>query len=327
MTSANAQDIYEFHKICASANSATIRSLFGFRLRPYYGQNESITSIDNKILLMTATELAEKIRKKQLSCEEIMKAYVQRSKIVHPFVNAAVDDRYEDALKDAKDVDDLLAKNTKSEEEIKRILLFLEFLFVQRGYWRQDMAQTNGLVRARTRLAPEDSDTAALYRKAGAIPYVVTNVPELCMWWESANLVFGMTKNPYNNSRSVAGSSGGEGAIITSAAAVIGIGNDLAGSIRLPASFCGIYGHKPSRNVISNKGEFPECGEEWNEIVSTGPMCRYALDLPLLTRVLADNNENVKWDEKVDFRKVKSLLYGGNTRIFKQSCPRCQGFY
>ncbi|GBN84790.1 Fatty-acid amide hydrolase 2-B, partial [Araneus ventricosus] len=103
----------------------------------------------------------------------------------------------------------------------------------------------------------------------------------------------------------------GEGAIVTSAGALFGIGNDIAGSIRIPSSFCGIYGHKPSRGVISNWGTFPFCHIETEhadrtvEFVSTGPMCRYAQDLPLLTRVLSDNDQRLQLDTKVNFRNVK----------------------
>ncbi|GBO37490.1 hypothetical protein AVEN_31992-1 [Araneus ventricosus] len=66
------------------------------------GGTKQLPPIENKILLIPATELAEKIRKRQLSCEEVMKAYIERAKQVHPYINAAVDERYEDALKDAQ---------------------------------------------------------------------------------------------------------------------------------------------------------------------------------------------------------------------------------
>lgn len=288
----------------------------------FMGRTKILPPIDNKILLLSATELAEKIRKKQLSCEEVMRAYIIRSQAVHPYINAAVDERYDDALNEAKALDAFLANTSKTEEEILKDTPLLGVPFsCKETIGVKGMAQTNGLVRAKGRVAPQDSDTAALYRKAGAIPYAVTNVPELCLWWESANVLNGLTKNPYDNRRSVGGSSGGEGAIITAAAAVIGIGNDVAGSIRLPSSFCGIYGHKPSRDVISNKGVFPEEDAIWDEVVSTGPMCRYADDLPLLSRLLADNNKNVKWDEKVDFRKVKIFYMEELPGFLLQSVP------
>lgn len=270
------------------------------------GETKKLPPIENKILLMQAIELAEKIRKKQLSCEEVMRAYVDRSRTVHPYINAATDERYEDAIQDAKEVDQFLATTTKTVDEISRDTPLLGVPFsCKEAIGVKDMAQTCGIYQAKGRVAEKDSDTAALYRKAGAIPYVVTNVPELCMWWESANHIFGMTRNPYDNRRTVGGSSGGEGAIVTAAAAVIGIGNDIAGSIRLPASFCGIYGHKPSKGLVSNMGSFPESDDEYDQFVSTGPMCRYAQDLPLLLRVLSNNSNNFKYEAKVDFRNVK----------------------
>ncbi|GFR01340.1 fatty-acid amide hydrolase 2 [Trichonephila clavata] len=175
------------------------------------------------------------------------------------------------------------------------------------------LRQTIGLVKAKDHVADQDSDAGALYRKAGAIPVTVTNVPEICMWWDSTNNVYGKTKNPYDNSRVPGGSSGGEAALLTSAGAVIGIGTDIGGSIRIPSAFCGIYGHKPSRGVISNWGSFPSCQmnpdrkktSPTDQFVSTGPMCRYAQDLPLVLKVLSANDSRIKLEEKVDFRKVK----------------------
>ncbi|GIY64321.1 fatty-acid amide hydrolase 2-B [Caerostris darwini] len=286
------------------------------------GKTKVLPPIDNKILLMTAVELAEKIRKRQLSCEEIMRAYVERSSAVHEYVNAVVDERYEDALQEAKAVDAMLAKTTKSEDEIARDTPLLGVPFsCKEAIGVKGLAQTSGLVRAKDRLCPKDSDAAATYRKAGGIPYAVTNVPELCMWWESANHVFGLTKNPYDHTRSVGGSSGGEGAIIAAGAAVIGIGNDIAGSIRIPASFCGIYGHKPSRDLISNMGCFPDSDDEFDQFVSTGPMCRYAQDLVLLTRILSNNSKKVNWNAKVDFRKVKIYYMEEIPDFLQRSTP------
>lgn len=272
------------------------------------GRTKRLPPIDNNILLMTAIELAEKIRKRELTAEAVMRAYVERCKSVHPLVNAQTDERFDEALAEAKALDKELASGHKTEKElaIEKPLLGVPFT-CKEAIGVKGMGQTSGIVQAKDRKSEKDSDTAALYRKAGAIPYVVTNVPEMCMWWESANNVFGWTKNPYDNNRTVGGSSGGEGALITAGGAVIGIGNDIAGSIRIPASFCGIYGHKPSRDLISNEGHWPdEDATEFDQFVSTGPMCRYVEDLPLLTRILAGKNDHkVPWDNKVDFRKVK----------------------
>nr|XP_042902491.1 fatty-acid amide hydrolase 2 isoform X1 [Parasteatoda tepidariorum] len=274
----------------------------------FMGKTKVLPPIDNRILLMPATKLAEKIRRKQLSCEEVMKVYIERSKQIHPFINAVVDERYDEALKEAQAVDEFLSTSKKSVDDIAKDTPLLGVPFsCKEAIGVKDLLITLGMVCFKTRRAEKDSDAAALYRKAGAIPLTITNIPESCMWWESANHVYGMTKNPYDNARTVGGSSGGEGSLITSAGAVIGIGNDLAGSIRIPASFCGIYGHKPTRGIVSNKLAFQEPPETecFGQFISTGPMCRYAEDLPLLTRVLANNHENVRWNDKIDFCRVK----------------------
>ncbi|GFS79533.1 fatty-acid amide hydrolase 2-B, partial [Nephila pilipes] len=208
----------------------------------------TLPEIDNKILLLSATELAEKIRKRQLKCKDVMQAYIQRSQLVHPHINAVTDARYEDALLDAVAVDNFLESGEKTEDQIARDTPLLGVPFsCKESLGIKGLLQTSGLVTAKSHVADEDSDAVVFYRKAGAIPVTVSNVSEMCMWWESHNHIFGVTKNPYNNTRTPGGSTGGEAALIASAGAVIGIGTDIAASLRLPASFCGIYGHKPTR--------------------------------------------------------------------------------
>ena len=92
---------------------------------------------------------------------------------------------------------------------------------------------------------------------AGGIMLGVTNVSELCMWMESNNKVYGRTCNPYNTTRTVGGSSGGEGCVISAGGSPWGIGSDVGGSIRIPAFFNGIFGHKPSAGIVDNSGHFP----------------------------------------------------------------------
>lgn len=87
-------------------------------------------------------------------------------------------------------------------------------------------------------------------KEAGAIPLAVTNVPEVCLWWESVNSIYGRSNNPYDNRRIPGGSSGGEAALISAAGSVIGIGSDIGGSIRMPAYFNGIFGLKPSPGLF-----------------------------------------------------------------------------
>ena len=105
----------------------------------------------------------------------------------------------------------------------------------------------------------------------------MTNVSELCLWMESSNNVYGRTNSPYHTGRHVGGSSGGEACGIAAAASVFGIGSDVGGSIRMPAFFCGIFGHKPSMGVVSNKGQLPKAhGSIDTDLLVTGPLCRYS---------------------------------------------------
>lgn len=97
-------------------------------------------------------------------------------------------------------------------------------------------------------------------KDAGAILLAVTNVPEVCMWWESVNVVYGRTSNPYDSRRISGGSSGGEAALISAAGSVIGIGSDIAGSIRIPCYFNGVFGLKPTPGMFSVVTLF--CGVE-----------------------------------------------------------------
>lgn len=133
------------------------------------------------------------------------------------------------------------------------------------------------------------SKATDLVIQAGAIPLLVSNTPEYCYSWESFNLVTGRTLNPYDQRRTPGGSSGGEGALLGAGASLIGIGSDLAGSIRVPALNNGVFGHKPTNGLISVEGHMPHVDDEQilNMIV-IGPMTRYAKDLPLMFDIMTE---------------------------------------
>lgn len=125
--------------------------------------------------------------------------------------------------------------------------------------------------------------------QAGAIPLCVSNTPEYCYSWESFNLVTGRTLNPYDQRRTPGGSSGGEGALLGAGASLIGIGSDLAGSIRVPALNNGVFGHKPTNGYIPITGHMPYVeDEEILNMIVVGPMTRYAKDLPLLFDIMSE---------------------------------------
>ncbi|MEK6606850.1 MAG: amidase family protein, partial [Myxococcota bacterium] len=149
------------------------------------------------------------------------------------------------------------------------------------------MPNSSGLVARRGVIAQSDATTVARLRRAGAIPLGVTNVSELCMWMETHNRVYGRTRNPYDPSRIVGGSSGGEGAIVGAGGSPFGLGSDIGGSIRMPAFFCGVFGHKPTGGLVPGTGQYPLADEGARRYLTTGPLARRAEDLMPLLRILA----------------------------------------
>jgi fatty acid amide hydrolase 2 len=105
---------------------------------------------------------------------------------------------------------------------------------------------STGLVLRKDLKAEHDAYVVRLMKESGAILTCVTITSELGLWLESSNYVYGKSKNPYDTRRMTGGSSGGEAALISACGSLIGVGNDIAGSIRMPAFFNGIYGHKPT---------------------------------------------------------------------------------
>lgn len=125
--------------------------------------------------------------------------------------------------------------------------------------------------------------------------------------WESYNSIHGRTRNPYDSNRIVGGSSGGEGALLAAAGSPFGLGSDIGGSIRMPAFFNGIFGHKPSKYIVSIEGQYPlASSEDQHSFLGIGPMSRFATDLrPMLKIIAGANAPKLRLDEPVDLSRVK----------------------
>eukprot|EP00758_Cryptobia_borreli_P005937 Tbor_TRINITY_DN5016_c0_g2::TRINITY_DN5016_c0_g2_i2::g.14346::m.14346/K19176/FAAH2; fatty acid amide hydrolase 2 len=149
------------------------------------------------------------------------------------------------------------------------------------------MPCASGMAKRMNYISECNSPVVQNVRDSGAIVLGVTNTSELCMWMESSNQVYGISRNPYDVTRIVGGSSGGEGAALGAMFAPFGIGSDIGGSIRMPAFFNGIFGHKPSSILVPNAGQHPTVTDSGHHLMSTGPMCSHAEDLLPLLRVMA----------------------------------------
>lgn len=272
------------------------------------GPAQTQPPIKDLTLLHSATTLALKIRNKQLSSEDVVSSYIERIKEIQPILNCVVEECFEEALKEARKCDQLLKSQDAPSVDVlaKEKPLFGVPFTTKDCIAVANMRQTAGLVVRKNVTADRDAETIKLMRSAGAIPLALTNIPELAMWWETTNCLYGTTKNPYNTRHIVGGSSGGEGCIQAAAGSPLGIGSDIGGSIRIPSFFNGIFGHKPSKGIVSNDGQYPSANsEDQDQLLAIGPMCRYAHDLKLTLKILTENNDVLKLDEKVDISRIK----------------------
>ncbi|KAM9600690.1 fatty-acid amide hydrolase 2 isoform 4-T4 [Morphnus guianensis] len=258
------------------------------------------------LLLLPARQLAARLRARQVTCIEVVETYVERIKEVNPLINAVVKDRFEEALQEARQVDKLLSEGAGDDYLEEKFPLLGVPITVKEAFSLHGMPNTSGLVNRRNVIATSDATVVSRLKQAGAIPLGVTNCSELCMWYESSNRVYGRTNNPYDLQRIVGGSSGGEGGVLAAACSVIGVGSDIGGSIRMPAFFNGVFGHKPTTGVVPNDGQFPNARGVRTSFLCTGPMCRYAEDLELMLRVMAGPGvSRLKLNEKVLLEKIK----------------------
>ncbi|XP_014428851.3 fatty-acid amide hydrolase 2 isoform X2 [Pelodiscus sinensis] len=243
----------------------------------------------------------------EVKCTDVVQAYITRIQEVNPLVNAIVKDRFDAALQEASQVDKLLSEGRGDEDSLQEKCPFLGVPFtVKEAFALHGMPNTSGLVSRRNLISSSDALVVSRLKQAGAIPLGVTNCSELCMWYESSNNVYGRTNNPYDLQRIVGGSSGGEGCALGAACSLIGVGSDIGGSIRMPAFFNGVFGHKPTTGVVPNDGQFPNAVGVRTEFLCTGPMCRYAEDLEPMLRIMAGPGvRKLKLDEEVSLEKVK----------------------
>jgi fatty acid amide hydrolase 2 len=236
----------------------------------------------NPLLTASGTQLARMIRENEVSSIEIVETHIRRIQSVNPTLNAMVRPRFEQAREEARRADKQLRSRKRNLGPFHGVPCTIKECFSFTG-----MPQTSGLVSRKNIVADHDATAVARLRAAGCIPMGVTNVPELCMWMETHNRIYGRTNNAYDPRRIVGGSSGGEGAIISSGGSPFGLGSDIGGSIRMPAFFNGVFGHKATGGTVPNTGQFPLAHGAALRYLATGPLARRAKDLWPLLKILA----------------------------------------
>lgn len=249
-----------------------------------------------------ATALRDKLAKGELTAFQVTVAFCKRSAIAQQLTSCLTETMYDMALVRAKQLDDYLNITGKTVGPLHGVPISLKETFNVEG-----VHSSMGLVCFLDNPpASQNSALVDILLAAGAVLYVKTNIPQLVMTADSHNNVFGRTLNPHRRNLTAGGSSGGEGALLAMRGSVLGIGTDIAGSIRIPALCCGVVGFKPSVGRIPYAGQMSAARPGMLGIAPcAGPLCHTLRDAQMLLQVvcnspaedLDDGALNIKWDE------------------------------
>jgi aspartyl-tRNA(Asn)/glutamyl-tRNA(Gln) amidotransferase subunit A len=226
--------------------------------------------------VIDATELAARIRRREVSTVEALAEHRERIERLNPELNAIVTESHE---------------ADECAREAERAVLRGDALGPLHGvpftvkdtFDAARLRTTRGSRLFADRIAEHDATVVARARAAGGVLLGKTNTPEFALWWETSNLVFGRTSNPWDPRRTSGGSSGGDAVAVATGMSSLGLGSDLGGSIRLPAHYCGVVGLKPTHGRVPLTGHFPESLHRFNHV---GPIARSVRDAALALAVM-----------------------------------------
>jgi len=247
-------------------------------------------------LLLSAREIAALIRRNAVSPVEVARTHLDRIERLNPKLNAFVDYKPEAVLAQARDAEKAVLRGDDLGP-LHGVPVSIKSSIDVAGH----RCEAGTRLRA-GHIAAEDAPLVARLRAAGAVILGVTNTPELLMAWETDNLLYGRTNNPWDLTRTAGGSSGGEAAAIAAGLSAGGVGSDGGGSIRVPAHFCGMCGLKPTPGRIPSTGHFPKSGGPFALLGVVGPMARTVKDLRTLFAVMAGWDDGDPCSAPVDIR-------------------------
>ena len=231
----------------------------------------------DQALFLSAADAARMLSRKEISCRELVEALLARIDAVNPVLNAVVELRREAALQKAGAADEAIARGER------RPLLGVP-MTVKESFNVAGLHTTWGNPAFRDYVAESTATVVRRLEQAGAIIIGKTNVHfMLADYAQTANELYGVTNNPWDTARTPGGSTGGGAAALSAGMTFLELGSDLVGSIRIPASFCGVYGLKPSVEVVPLTGFQvpgpPPGPSEMMYMSAIGPLGRYARDL------------------------------------------------
>src|SRR5881296_2363508 len=252
----------------------------------------------NDLTFLPAVQMAEQIRHRKISPVELVEAHLRKIKKLNPVLNAFVQVDAEGAFRQAREAEVAVRRGAKLGA-LHGVPVSIKISIEVAGF----RCEAGTKLRQGT-VASQDAPLVGRLRDAGAIILGVTNTPELLMAWETDNLLYGRTNNPWDLTRTPGGSSGGEAAAIASGMSAAGVGSDGGGSIRMPAHFSGICGLKPTPGRIPSTGHFPNSVGPFALLGVVGPMARTIADLQVLFEVMAGPDDGDPCAAPVPLRRI-----------------------
>ncbi|XP_050525931.1 fatty-acid amide hydrolase 2-A [Daktulosphaira vitifoliae] len=271
---------------------------------------KKLPPVNDDLVIQSCVTIVNKIKTRKVSCRYVVECFIKRINQVNSILNAVVDSRFKEALSEADEYDKLI-ELADTEDKLNLIFdgkpLFGIPFTSKESTGAKGMAWTFGLKSRAGNKCNEDAEIVQSLKKAGAILIAITNVPELNLWCETRNKVYGQTNNPYDTTRTVGGSSGGETSIVSGCGSPLGLGTDIGGSARIPAFNCGVFGHKLTTGLINTKGMTYRMGTEKDTMVSAGPITKYAEDLTPVIKALVgpEKSLEMKLDDEVELSSLK----------------------
>ncbi|SEP68129.1 amidase [Solimonas aquatica] len=276
----------------------------------------SLPAAPDDLVFLSASKLAQLVRDKRVSARQLVAAFYARIDAVNPKINAVVQFCRERAYQEADAADASLARG--------QLLGPLHGVpMTIKDSWDTAGVISTGGTQGRANFIPEhDATVVARLRAAGAILLGKTNTSEFTIGGiaglgTTANLIYGMSKNPYDVTRSTLGSTGGGGAIVAAGGSPFDIGTDFGGSIRGPAHANGIAGIKPTTGRVPRTGHIVDYGGVFDAYQQGGPLARYVEDLVLLLPIIAGPDDKdaliapMPWPDpaKVDVKSLRVAWY------------------
>jgi amidase len=234
---------------------------------------------------LPAHRLAALIRQKKIGCLELLKLYLKRVEAHNPKLNAIVVLDTERAAKRARAADRAVARG-ESWGPLHGVPMTIKESFDVAG-----LPTTWGRPELKDNVPARDALAVERLKQAGVVFFGKTNVPTLLADWQTFNAIYGTTHNPWDVSRVPGGSSGGSAAALAAGLTGLDTGSDIGASIRNPAHYCGVYGHKPTFGICSSQGQTLPPYIRESDIAVIGPLARSAKDLEIALKTIAGADE------------------------------------